>query len=193
LPKWLFKTVGGLYLLIRNWKRVDLAERVLTMRHDLFQHEEMEIFVPEPHLAAALDLLREATEAFAADRRYLHHYPYSIRRVLPEDTLLSMAAGAREPMYSISIFTYRAPRDRASYYIFCAWISEAMTRLYDARLHWGKHFPQTSHDVARLCPGLPVFRQVCADLDPNGVFRNAYTDRVLELRCDPRCEPRKIA
>jgi hypothetical protein len=171
---------------------VDLAERVLTMKHDLFQHEEMEIFVPESRLAHALDLLRGATEAFAADGKYLHHYPYSIRRVLPEDTLLSMAAGASEPMYSISIFTYRAPGSRASYNIFCAWISEAMTRLYDARLHWGKHFPQASHDVARLCPGLPVFKQVCWGVDPNGVFRNAYTDRVLGLPPGPPCVPRTL-
>jgi L-gulono-1,4-lactone dehydrogenase len=208
--KLLFKTVWLLYLPIRNRKRVDLAERVLTMEHDLFRHEEMEIFVPQSRLREALELLRGATHAFAGDAvtpeteailgvagfdatlrgTYLHHYPFSIRRVLPEDTLLSMAGGAREPVYSISVFTYRWPRGRASYYTFCAWLARAVTRLYGARLHWGKHFPQAAQDVERLYPGLPAFKRVCGAVDPHGVFRNEYTRRVLGMPPAQPCVPR---
>jgi L-gulonolactone oxidase len=205
LGKWwvrrLLCTVRLLYWPVTNRKRVDLAERVLTMEHDLFQHEEMEIFVTATRLKEAIAFLRGATEAFAGDEitsetkailnaagfdatlrgSYLHHYPFSIRRVLPEDTLLSMTSGAREPMYSISVFSYHWPRGRGSYYTFCAWLARAMTRLYDARLHWGKHFPQTVGDVTRLYPGLPAFKQVCGAVDPHGVFHNAYTQRVLGM------------
>lgn len=197
----IFKTMGSLYLAVRNRRRVDLAERVLTMEHDLFRHEEMEIFVAASKLPRAIALLRGATRAFAGDPvtpeeeaildtlgfvpglrgSFTPHYPPFIRRVLPEDTLMSMAGGAREPVFSISIFSYAAPSRRGPYYAYCEWLCAAMTRLFDARLHWGKQFPQSARDVKRLCPRLDDFERVCAQVDPHGVFRNQYTRRVLGM------------
>jgi FAD/FMN-containing dehydrogenase len=194
------------YLLIKNVTRVDDAEHVLTLGHYYFQHEEMELFVPESRLKEAVELLRAATTVFAGDAvavpedietrlnlhklygelirntgSYVQHYPFFFRRVLPEETLISMASGATEPYYSISVFTYLAPEQRQPYYAFCAWLARAMNRLFGARLHWGKHFPLGALELARLYPELERFRQLCREVDPNGVFRNDYTRRVLGL------------
>jgi FAD/FMN-containing dehydrogenase len=192
--------------LTANVTRIDDSVHVLTMRHDLFRHEEMELFVPESRLGEALDLLRYATEVFADEDAqapdgtaaalrahglaegltgkrgaYVHHYPFFVRRVLPEDTLLAMGSASSEPIYSVSVFTYHAPGAREGYYGFCAYLARAMNRLFDARLHWGKHFPLGETEIARLYPDLERFRAHARATDPNGVFRNAFTARVLGL------------
>jgi L-gulono-1,4-lactone dehydrogenase len=194
------------HLLITNVTRRDEAEHVLTLGHHYFRHEEMELFVPESRLREAVGVLRSATEIFAGDTAeaseavattltlhnlygelirhtgtYVQQYPFFFRRVLPEDTLISMASGTAEPMYSISVFTYLAPSARAPYYAFCLWLARCMVRLFGARLHWGKHFPLSEADIASAYPGLAKFKELSRRADPNGVFRNAYTRRVLGL------------
>ena len=56
-----------------------------------------------------------------------------------------------------------------------------MTALFRARLHWGKHFPLSAHQVTSLYPAMQTFKKLCGETDRNGVFRNAYTERVLGL------------
>lgn len=88
--------------------RVDDSEAVLTMEHDLFRHEEMELFVKESDLPRALAVVRAAIEVCAgtaaplppevekalrdADAHdallalrgsYLHHYPCSAAACCP--------------------------------------------------------------------------------------------------------------
>lgn len=193
-------------LLIKGVLRVDGAEQVLTLGHHYFRHEEMEMFVPEPHLQEAVDVLRCATEVFSGRNTpvhpsmetklralglydelvrnrgtYVHHYPFLFRRVLPEDTLISMAGSAQDPFYSISVFTYNKPDDRKAYYAFCLWLARCMSGLIGARLHWGKYFPLGAAETARLYPHLETFKRICGNIDPNGVFRNDFTQRVLGL------------
>jgi len=167
---------------IKNCTRLDDAEHVLTLGHHYFSHEEMELFVPASKLRPALELLRRETEAFAGRSEYTQHYPFLVRRVLPEDTLISMAAGATEPWYSISVFTYFRPARRAGYYAFCAALARAMHSAFGARLHWGKHFPLGAAEMARAHPRLERFRQLCRASDPRGVFCNAFAERVLGLQ-----------
>jgi len=202
----LLKILPG--LLIANVPRIDDAEHVLTMRHDLFRHEEMEIFAPGARVAEATEVLRGAIEIFAggagamsadlegrlrlgglydelvkARGTYLHHYPLFFRRVLPDDTLVSMTASSDEPWFSISLFTYHSPQNRGAYYALCSWCARALHALFGARLHWGKHYPLGAPEVARMYPHVAQFRALCRANDPAGVFRNDFTDRVLQL-CD---------
>ena len=195
---------------IKNRERIDDAEHVLTTYHYLFRHEEMEIFVPESQLVRAIAFLRGFHRIFCRCRRrvsrgisrplkeagldrvltakrgsYTHHYPLFCRRVLPDETMISMAAGAPEPLYSISIFNYDRPGRREAYYTFCSFLAHALRHLVNARLHWGKHFPFEYEDVAPLYPRLDEFRALCVSHDRNGVLRNGYTKRVLNLPPGP--------
>src|SRR5262245_55762879 len=145
-------------LMLANVTRIDHAEQVLTLHHNLFRHEEMELFVPESRLADAVEVLRAAVGVFAGETApipepvaemlrsknllddlmrhrgtYVQHYPLFFRRLLPEDTLISMGAGAPEPRYSISVFTYLAPDKRQAYNAFCAWLARCMNVLFAAR------------------------------------------------------------
>jgi hypothetical protein len=190
--------------------RIDDSEHILTSHHYLFRHEEMEIFVTEADLPRALRFLRASIEIFAdvdtvcpeefqavladtgfseviAAKRgsYVHHYPLFCRRVPPEETLISMTASVDEPMYSISIFTYDRPGHRDAYYAFCSFLAHSLLKLVNARLHWGKHFPFEYADIVRLYPRLEEFRALCVAHDRNGVLRNGYTARVLNLPPGP--------
>jgi hypothetical protein len=194
------------HLLLKNRERIDDAERVLTLKHDLFRHEEMELFVREADLARAMEVVRAAIEVCAGTATpvppdvekqlrevaaydallalrgsYVHHYVVFCRRVMPDDTLVSMAASADQPYYSVSIFTYDRPERRQPYYELCGWLARSLLQLVDARLHWGKHFPLEHQDIARLYPRFAEFRALCRTVDPAGILRNNYTARVLDL------------
>jgi len=78
----------------------------------------------------------------------------------------------------VSVFNYR-PGD-PSFARYCRVLALCLTSLYGARLHWGKLFPLTHEAVQRAYPGrLDQFRDICVRYDPDGVFRNAYAQRVV--------------
>lgn len=202
----LMKAMPSTLKLVTGIARVDDAERVLTLKHHLFRHEEMEMFVRESRIAEAAGLLRCAIEIAAGDvseppaaigralreaglyedlmrlrGSYVHHYPMLFRRVEPDDTLISMSGSSDEAWFSFSLFTYHPPRRRQRFHELCSWCARAMNALFGARLHWGKHYP-AALDVratTRVHAGLPAFNELRRALDPHGVFHNDFTDRVL--------------
>jgi FAD/FMN-containing dehydrogenase len=56
--------------------------------------------------------------------------------------------------------------------------AEAVLRAHDGRPHWGKLHFLSSDELARLYPGLPAFRSLRAELDPQAVFTNDYLARL---------------
>ena len=56
---------------------------------------------------------------------------------------------------------------------------EAIMRTYEGRPHWGKLHFRTAPDLAPAYPLFDEFLQLRKRLDPNRVFANEYTDRVL--------------
>ena len=186
------------------------------MNHELFRHFEMELFVKRRDLPAAVryltDILRWSDDAKyeltdeTTDRlrsiqlrtaveslggQFTHHYPICFRRVLTDDSLISMtslsseevrdstsAEAGRDDWFAISLITYQSPRER-----FCAiagFLADSMCQLFGARVHWGKWFPQTSENVANAYPQLKEFQAVCERFDPQGVFRNRFVrDKVF--------------
>lgn len=108
---------------------------------------------------------------------YTHHYPIFIRRVLPDDALITMTAGADEPFYTISLFCYHEPR--TAFYGLADFVARALNRLHGACPHWGKYFPLDYGEIDARYPGLAAFRAICRRYDPRGTFRNRYVTSVL--------------
>ena len=187
-------------LIVPGWRVTDRSDRQLLMRHDLFRHMEMEVFVRRSQLREALDFVGEVLRA-ADDAEHevstgvrsrieqlgmrrafselrgtcVHHFPVCIRRVLPDDTLISMSSCQgieTEDWYSISLITYTEPR--APFERVARLIATVLTRDLGARLHWGKWFPPPGSDIEVLYPGLASFRRVRDEFDPGGVFLNAF-------------------
>jgi hypothetical protein len=195
---------------------VDRSDRTLTRQHHHFRHLEMELFVPGRHLSEATEVLRAIVSIFAGEPTtlepaleaklgktglladikkgagtYTHHYPLYVRRVLPDETLVSMTADAAEPYYAIGIFCYQGQRRR--FYSQARVMAICLARLYGARLHWGKYlpmFPELAFTPdENAYPRMPEFRAFCRRIDPHGAFRNEFSHRVLDLA--PGGEARK--
>ncbi|MEX2169913.1 MAG: D-arabinono-1,4-lactone oxidase [Pirellulales bacterium] len=189
---------------IENWTVVDKSQEMLVMEHELFRHIEIEVFVTRSDVVATLDYATALLKHFDGDAAaidpnyreqldalgllteldercgsYTHHYPICVRRVLPDDTLISMTGGVAEPSYAISFISYAKPTQRESFMKFAELLSKSMAALFDARPHWGKVCPLTAGEATRLYPGLPEFRKICDAADRNGVFRNDWISRTL--------------
>ncbi len=217
LSRWFYRTVIP-KIARKDWTSTDDSTHMLTIRHDLYRHVEMETFVPAARLGEALELVHELTDTFAAGgpkaRRlsapieallkrvpeamselswsggYTNHYFIVCRRVHPDNALISMSSGAGGDYYSVSVFSYRL--GDLSFARYCRVLALCLTSLYGARLHWGKIFPLSHDAVERMYPDhLHRFRQICMRYDPAGVFRNAYAQRVLGFPagCGPPSGP----
>ena len=191
--------------LFPRWRVTDRSDRQLLMRHDLFRHLEMEVFVPRDRLREALAFVVEVLRA-ADDTTHVpstevresiemvgewetvmgirgtwsHHYPICVRRLQPDDTLISMASchGIEEQdWYAISLITFTEPR--RDFEAVARLLARVMTVRFGARLHWGKWFPLDGSQVEDGYPGLREFRAICEERDPEGVFRNEFVKERL--------------
>jgi hypothetical protein len=174
------------------------------MKHELFRHLELEAFVVRSHVVEAASFVKDILQYADDDNHQLsdstneliqkaqlfdplssikgcftHHYPICFRRIMPDDTLISMASGVSEDWYAISFITYVEPRDE--FYALATFLANSMFELFQARIHWGKWFPQTSDHVNQLYPKIDTFRDMCSRYDPNGVFRNRFVEDKLGL------------
>ena len=191
--------------LILNWKVTDRSSSMLVMKHEAFRHIEIELFVPRDQLADALRFTYEvikvavggdSTLSVNNQRRieglgmqdalaglhdqYCHHYPICVRRVLPDDTLISMASGGEQDWYALSFISYANPARRAGFFLFANFMAQSMSQLFHARPHWGKVCPLEANELTSLYPRFDDFRTVCNTLDSQGVFQNDWTAALLE-------------
>ena len=189
---------------IRNWVVRDRSQAMLLMQHDLFRHIEIELFVTRSRLPGFLALTRELLSYLSgidqappaairnhpelsdvvatlgqARGSYTHHYPICIRRVLPDDTLISMTADRTEDSYAVSFISYEKPDQRAGFDQFARLITRIGLTLFSARPHWGKVCTLDHDEAAALYQSLNAFRNVASQLDPTGRFRNNWVDRVV--------------
>ncbi|MBX4191605.1 MAG: FAD-binding protein [Candidatus Doudnabacteria bacterium] len=158
---------------------IDYQALTLHVKHHYqFRHLEMEVFVPEEHIRAAAKTIRDITQAYSDSGKYIHHYIYFFRKVLPDDTLISMTAGDKS-YYAIGVFTYDKEQNRKAFYEFAHTLAVELNQKYGARFHWGKYIPLDHHDLTRLYPEMDKFKELCRNMDPQGVFRNDFITEKL--------------
>lgn len=183
--------------ILPKWVVNDRSDKLLIMKHELFRHLELELFVKASRLAEATEYLTRVLKHAdgSADAlpesvleslqrigltdyfnelhgHFTHHYPICFRRVLPDDTLISMSAGNDECWYAISLITYVRPRE--PFWKVAAFLAGSMQSMFEARIHWGKWFPLDGDAVERMYPRMDEFRDICARFDPRGVFCNEF-------------------
>ena len=182
---------------------IDHSSQILKMRHDLYTHVEMELFVPRQHVihsAAFVEWMLRccggesrqrpevlldddlgpnvAAEVEALKGSYVHDYVITFRQVLRDDTLISMTSGDEaDAWYAISLITYQ--RKITAFSGMASVMARAMASAYHARPHWGKICPLETEAIAALYPSLPRFRAHCASVDPQQVFVSDFVRRAL--------------
>lgn len=129
---------------------------------------EMEYAVP---LEATMDALREV-RAWIDSTGTPTMFPVEVRAVAADDIPLSPATG-RATGY-IAVHVYRGlPWERYFRAV------EAIMSAHGGRPHWGKLHFRTAEDLAPAYPEWDAFQELRRANDPEGVFANAYTDRVF--------------
>jgi L-gulono-1,4-lactone dehydrogenase len=145
--------------------RVDRSDRIFASPR-LVRFTEMEYAMPRAAAADAVRAIKATAEGYAIN------FPIEVRFVAPDDALLS-PAHERETVY-VAVHAFKGmawePYFRAV---------EAIADEHDGRPHWGKRHFQTAATLAPRYRGWERFAAVRERLDPDGVFGNAYTDRVL--------------
>jgi L-gulono-1,4-lactone dehydrogenase len=167
LPSAIPRLVGFAARQFSHTEKIDRSYRVFASERRV-RFTEMEYAIPRRHGPAAvrrvLSLVRE--------RRLPVGFPIEFRLVAADDALLS-PAHERETAY-VAVHQYQGmawePYFRAV---------ERIMSEYDGRPHWGKRHFQTAATLEKLYPRWGDFQRVRARLDPQGRFRNPYTDRVL--------------
>jgi len=188
------------WTVVTSWRPTDRSDRQLVMEHELFRHVEEELFVRRADLGPALalveDLLRLGDdrawrlsgetcdqlrrvgllgEVSEIEGCWTHHYPICVRRVRADATLISMSAGGTEDWYAISLINYQ--RGSEDFYRFAGFVGAALIRIYGARPHWGKWFPEAELR-AELYPELGKFIEQVKRCDPGGVFRRGFVSQL---------------
>ncbi|MFO0917474.1 MAG: FAD-binding protein [Planctomycetaceae bacterium] len=211
--KFFFRHIAS-KMVIRNWQVVDRSQAQLIMEHELFRHIEIEMFVRRPQLDDSLSYVIELLQHFDGDatalpetRRaqlqeagllkdldrargsYTHQYMICVRRILPDNTLISMTSGGDESWYSLSFISYASPGDRRGFYTFAEQLCRTMVALFRSRPHWGKYCPLTKDEVEQLYPNLPAFRRVCDRYDRPGIFRNQWLKTIVLADQETSSEP----
>ncbi|MBL8815072.1 MAG: FAD-binding protein [Planctomyces sp.] len=188
-------------LVIRNWKVVDDASKMLIMEHELFRHIETEIFVRRSHVVECLRYVRHVLSVMgdrdsqiSADLTsqlsgisktsgrveelksltgtYQHHYPICVRRVQADETLISMTADASGDWYAVSLISYAKRDDRAGFMVMARFLNETTCELFGTRPHWGKVNFLTADVIRVAWPEIGQFLTEANLRDPEHVFRN---------------------
>lgn len=150
-------------------ERVDLSYRVFCSRR-LVRFVEMEYAIPRPAMAEGLRGIRDLIER----ERLPVDFPVEIRALGGDDIPLSMAQGRATCFLAVHVSS------GALYERYFRGVEEIMSGL-GGRPHWGKVHYQSAATLAPRYPQWDRFRAVRAKLDPDGLFANPYTDRVLGL------------
>jgi L-gulonolactone oxidase len=129
---------------------------------------EMEYAVPREHVATALNGIRKVID----DKKLFIGFPVEVRFTAPDDIPLSTASGRDSAYLAVHV------AKGMEYETYFRGVEDVMNEL-EGRPHWGKLHFQTADVLATRYPKWDAFQKVRGRLDPNGVFSNAYTDRVL--------------
>ncbi len=149
--------------------KVDRSHRVYATRRDT-RFTEMEYAIPREHGPEALRRVLDTI-----DRRALPiAFPIEMRVVRGDDAPLSTAHG-RDSVY-IAVHQFRG-QEFETYFRAV----EAIMDSYDGRPHWGKRHYQSAATLAERYPHWKRWHAVRERLDPERVFANDYTRRVLGL------------
>ena len=147
--------------------KVDRSYKVFASERRI-KFTEMEYCVPRERAAEVVPRVLE----IAARPELGVAFPIEVRFVAADDADLS-PSHERDACY-VAVHQDRR-LDWETYFRSV----EAVMAEYGGRPHWGKRHFQTAETLAGLYPRWDAFQSARARLDPDGAFRNGYTDRVL--------------
>ena len=150
-------------------RRIDRSDKIIRYAGSIPRHQETEYAIPRESAAEALGEVRKLV---MKRNGYWVNFPQEVRFVASDDIPMSSCYG-RDSCY---LGGYIASKKWAPDYFVDF---EKLMANYRGRPHWGKTFNRTAEELRALFPEYDAFdrqRRVC---DPDGLFRNAFIDRVF--------------
>ena len=211
LVRFMFRRIIPAFV-IRDWPVVGASTPQLVMEHESFRHIEMELFVQKSNLESAMSFVQQTlclaagtnhtidqtfrdtlirtgleSELNKLKGTYCHHFPICVRKVLMDDTLISMSCESaretqeksQEAWYAITFTCYCRKSDRAAFEDLGRFLTRSMATLFSARPHWGKLNYLQADQLRKLYPQFETFQQFCRTLDPEGYFLNDWTKELF--------------
>src|SRR5699024_803975 len=129
---------------------------------------EMEYAIPCEAVVTAL----RAVNSWVRHTREAVPFPIEVRFAAGDDMWLSTAQG-RQTAY-VAVHQYH----RLPYARYFRAVEDIM-RGHEGRPHWGKMHRRKAEDLAPAYPQFADAQRVRAEVDPQGLFANEYTDRVF--------------
>ena len=145
----------------------DVSSSVFATRRTV-RFTEMEYAIPVDRVVDALTEIRAVIDRSG----WRISFPIEVRFTASDDLWLSTAYGRR----SAYIAVHRAIGEDPRAYFGAV---EEIMRGLGGRPHWGKMHGLGSEELAAAYPRFQDFLRVREELDPDGVFANAYLRRVL--------------
>jgi L-gulonolactone oxidase len=133
------------------------------------EHSECEYAVPVERAAEAVRLTRRIIE----ENDYHVNFPVEVRFVAADEAMLSPAYG-RDVCY-VGAYTFGEEFARPFFDRF-----EREMKQLGGRPHWGKRLTLSREEARRLYPMYERFNEIRKDLDPEGVFANAFIRDLFE-------------
>jgi FAD-linked oxidoreductase len=152
---------------VSNGDEEDHSYRIYPSRREV-RFTEMEYAIDRVHARSAI----EQVIALVRARRLPILFPFEVRFVAADDALLS-PSHQRDTCY-IAVHQYTGMEFES----FLRGV-EAIMDGFGGRPHWGKRHYQTAATLRPRYPEWDRFQSVRARFDPDGVFGNDYTRRVL--------------
>jgi len=149
-------------------RRCDRSDRVLNVSTLVPRHEETEYAIPIERTAEAMREVRALIES----RGLRVNFIVEARFAAADDALLSPAHG-RDSCH-LGAYMYRCAGLDAYFEAF-----EALMARFGGRPHWGKQFRPGRAELRPLYPEFDRFDTIRRELDPRGMFENAFTRRVF--------------
>jgi FAD/FMN-containing dehydrogenase len=166
-PSLIPRLSAGAAKMMTQGERLDRSYRIFANERRI-RFTEMEYALPRDRgpeaVRRVLDLIGRRPIEVAM--------PIECRVVAPDDALLSPSH--ERPTAYVAVHQYRGMEWRPYFEAV-----EEIMNSYDGRPHWGKRHFQTHGALAARYPRWEDFAAARDRLDPERVFRNEYTDRVL--------------
>jgi FAD-linked oxidoreductase len=167
---WIPRLAGFTARTMTRKEMTDRSDKIFANER-LVRFAEMEYALPRAHLVQAVRDIRAMIERTGL----LISFPVEVRAVAPDDILLSPAHGRETGYIAVHVF------NKFEYQPYFREV-EAIMNAYQGRPHWGKLHFQTAETLRPLYPRWDDFIAVRDRLDPEGMFGNAYLERVLGMK-----------
>lgn len=148
--------------------RVDRSDRVFPVSSNIPLHQETEYAIPRDKAAKAIDKVRKLVQK----SDYWVNLPVEVRFVAADDIPMSPAY-ERDTCF-IGAYVGSIKWSKSYFAEF-----EELMHDYEGRPHWGKSFSRTREELQSLYPAFDDFDRLRQSLDPHGIFRNSFVDRVF--------------